>query len=135
MASILVLEDMEERVELLQRVYFLDPVVWAKTVKEFIHHYELAVFDLLVLDHDLGGPWEGSKDEDDQCGLDAVDYLVQALKQREQSTMPYILIWSVNPAGAQAMQRTLRSNGIACSWIPFFEVKKFPNGILANLLP
>ena len=126
---ILVLEDMDVRVQWLTRMFPDVNVSWHDNVTaqkvisggysetEFMASLEAleAPPSLVILDHDLGSiqtPWvpEG---EDGLSGSDAAD--------RIQVTCP-ILIWSVNPDGAANMARTLANSGH--TWvdrIPFLE--------------
>lgn len=114
---IIVLEDMEVRVQWLTRMFSDVNVVWHDNVTGFRESLEglEAPPSLVILDHDLGStqtPWV-SEGADGLSGSDAA---------RELQVPCPVLIWSINPDGAQNMARTLANSGHArVRWIPFME--------------
>ncbi len=130
MARVLVLEDMAERVKLLYKVYFITEIDWTPSVSRFQDVYTNSEkpYDLLILDHDLGGPFFGSTDENGQTGQHAVDFLLM------HPALPPVLVWSINPTAAPLMVKRLQNEGHEATWIPFMNVKSTPALTLAQLL-
>ena len=127
----LILEDMEVRVDLIRKQVFFLKATWAKTVQEFKSIYEAdPTFDVIILDHDLGGPWYGSTDENDQNGQHAVDFLIA-----RNGKLPPILVWSINTVAAPNMVKSLQAHGHNAVWIPYMHVMKSPVMTFAQLLP
>ena len=129
MARILVLEDMRERVDYLRTICFKDEILHTYTVKHFIEEFEAqeGEFDLIILDHDLGGPFFDSADKYEQTGQHAVDYLVH------QEKRPPVLVWSVNPTGAPMMRKRLERAGYKTDWRPFYDVQAHPEYLAAMM--
>ncbi len=66
------------------------------------------VFDLALLDHDLG--------EDPRTGYDVALAIIAMPSDRRPREA---IVHSHNPNGAERMRDLLRSAGIKCDWIPF----------------
>jgi hypothetical protein len=130
MARVLVLEDMETRVDLLRKVYLITKIDWATSVDRFQDVYTNSTepYDLLILDHDLGGPFYGSTDKNNQTGQHAVDFLLM------QPALPPVLVWSVNPVAAPLMAKRLQNEGHDATWIPFIQLKGTPALTISKLL-
>lgn len=115
---IVVLEDMDVRVQWLMRMFPDTNVRWAETVTDF--HEAIAeagdALQLVILDHDLGPGSLVSEDADGYTGMDAATDL--------RTTAP-VIVWSINPVGAPAMVDTLIESGHDAVWISFWE-KHFP---------
>ena len=128
MASILVLEDMIERITWLEQACALlnVKIIWEKTVKGFLRVLESAEASeirVIILDHDLGAmTFEDSSildsnstfpvDEDGSTGMTAVNEM-KGLKD-----VP-VVVWSINPPASQQMVQKLLENGYAAASLPF----------------
>lgn len=115
---ILVLEDMEPRVTWLKSTFPDVEIIWEATVDGFISKLKLidvSRLALFLLDHDLGGPFEGSSDQTGKSGLDAVNEL------GPWSNVPAI-VWSINYTGAMNMVKTLNDHGFIVTHIPFHHL-------------
>lgn len=102
---ILVLEDDRLRVKWLRRVATC-PIVHVETVEDFLEFYEenKDKLKLIILDHDLGQM---------QSGYDAA--------KRIDSGVP-VVVWSVNPVGAENITKALRANRVQCLHLPFIGI-------------
>lgn len=114
---IALVEDMEVRVEWLAEKFPDADIVWATTVDEFFA--KLRVIDrsrlaLILLDHDLGGPFFGSAGADGKTGLHAAQGL-------EGWYDVAVIIWSINEDGAKEMLHTLNDFRVNAVWIPFLR--------------
>ena len=79
--KILVLDDSEERLKAFARKYCNETVIFARHAKEAIEYIKEAkasgeMFDVIFLDHDLGGQQMTWNEED--CGMTVVSYLVES---------------------------------------------------------
>lgn len=111
---ILILEDSKYRNDLFKHVY---------GGKCFIHMFENAwdaikalqafEYDIIFLDHDLGGYEMIEEDEVNGTGYDAA----KAINETENRGVP-VIIHSLNPYGAEKMQGVI---GKAAIRIPFGE--------------
>lgn len=100
--NILVLEDMEERVNWLRKTFRFGVTVYHETsVEGFKEKFEQleskGKLNIVILDHDLGGPFFDSSDKHGLTGTDAAKWLLT--KQRKPT-----IIWSVNPEGSKRMR-------------------------------
>lgn len=115
--TILVLEDMRERVDWLTAKFPNAKVIWTKQVGEFLQELtrtnpdELA---LVVLDHDIGGPFTGSTDTEGKTGMDAV-------RELEHTHGAPVIVWSINKDGWRLMVPTLIEKGVVAVSIPFLR--------------
>ena len=103
--NILVLEDMDARVEWLRKTFKFSTAIWHETTvkgfqEKFLELQKKRKLQLIILDHDLGGPWFDSKDADEQTGTDAAQWL------QSQPRVPTI-IWSINAEGSKRMRSYL----------------------------
>jgi hypothetical protein len=116
---LLILEDNQDRIEKFKILFKNQEASFVKTVREAI---ELVAwyrdFDILWLDHDLGGKiWEDSFKED--TGYHFVKWMVDNELQKKA----LIYIHSMNPVGANLMLNYLKDNGYDGSCIPFNLIK------------
>lgn len=114
----LVLEDCNFRIDYIQELRFFDTIVHHETVKGFSEAWENrdSAFDLLILDHDLGGDLMNSRDAEGKTGQHAVTFLC-----RQETKLPPILVWSCNPTGGDLMAKRLAEKGHRAYWIPYFR--------------
>ena len=105
-----VLEDSPERVEWLKEAFPDVRVVWAEEVNPFLQAVEKeeksGALKAIIMDHDLGF-YSRANDHDDEGydGSDAANFL--ELKNWDTP----ILIWSMNPSGANRMAAILKEKG------------------------
>jgi len=114
---IVVLEDMQERIDWLQDTFPDTGVIWVKSVKQLLDELKFVGKDnvaLILLDHDIGGQFAGSADEDGLTGFDAAKSLT------DWSDIP-VIIWSINPVGAKKMHDALSNDGFVVARIPFMD--------------
>jgi hypothetical protein len=119
---IVVLEDMQVRVDWLLGLVGNERVAWSETVSDFLPTVDAPT--LVILDHDLGGvpmtleeataPGPASRGRDGLTGLDAAE--------RMPVVSCPVLVWSVNPVRAPQMVATLRRRGMRALWAPFGTV-------------
>lgn len=128
---ILVLEDDIKRVDWLrQLLHFKCPhteITHVWDVFDFkVQWKEDSHYDLIILDHDLGLSWAGEgdlvpvadmSDKDGATGLDAAKFLADYA--REGKYVPFVVVWSWNPQGADMMVQTLREVAIPVVARPF----------------
>ena len=115
MTKTLFLDDSEERQEIAQKYFgkYWGDVTWAWTTKQAIQALKQSSYDLVFLDHDLGGEvFVDSKRED--SGMEVVRWIVQNKPQIDT-----IVIHSWNLPAAKNMELYLRDAGYAVSRTPF----------------
>lgn len=128
---VLVLEDMPDRIKQLNKWLegLAAELVWTKTVAEFRERLTEEPPALVILDHDLGAysdPGDGlivqrlniKDDQNGECGQDAA-------KAVPANYPAPVVVWSINPSGAQSMIATMRSKGVACEHVPFTTPNHF----------
>lgn len=114
---IVVLEDMRVRVDWLRESFPEAKIVWSETVADFISSFaglDQSRIAVILLDHDIGGPFYGSSDDEGKNGLDAARELMGV------QDVP-VIIWSINGDGSRAMQQELEGKGHTVAWIPFLK--------------
>jgi len=116
MKRVIVLEDMEHRVQWLQQVLRRSKakIVWKKDVESFIKASKKP-HDMAIFDHDLGIlPTGGYTTPLPLNGADAARLYDPEVK------VP-VLIWSVNPEGGKRIEQILLEKGIPAGLVPFFD--------------
>ena len=113
---IFILEDDQERVELFKEVLKNDELTIVDTAESAIELLNMLSFDLILLDHDLGGlQMVGTNNTN--TGSEVVRWMVM-----NQGDFPTIIVHSHNPPAAESMQNQLRDNGYTCHRIPFSKL-------------
>ena len=108
---ILVLEDMECRIDWLRDATKGHVVQWCKTVSALVAAQGTP--SLVILDHDLGdlGTANFSVGADGMTGLDAADCM--------PAVACPVLVWSMNPTRAPQMVQALQRRGMRATWAPY----------------
>lgn len=115
---ILVLEDNPIRQEKFKQLFRNQELCLVSNVEEAIDACLLNEFQILWLDHDLGGKiWEDSNEEN--TGYQFVKWLVDNENQKNA----LIYIHSLNPIGANRMLNYLKDNNYDGIWMPFNLLK------------
>lgn len=116
--NILVLEDDENRIIQFKERFFslfngknkdliIGVVEYARTAKEAIEFLKETIhYDIIFLDHDLGGRVFVSSD-DENTGSEVVRYLVENANQYANTRF---IIHSFNPIGAKSMLNNIKEN-------------------------
>lgn len=128
MSVVLVLEDMDHRVEWLrERLPSTAEIRHSNTVEGLLWWWH-AEPDLVILDHDLGGVptalGTGSADDNGHTGMDAA--------RRMPVVSCPVIVWSVNPLRAPEMVSELWQRRLTACWLPFGEPRLGPT--IANVL-
>lgn len=90
------------RIRILKRMMPRAQIVWVSTVGELREIVAQRIWDLVLLDHDL---------KHHESGTDAALFL--------EVDAP-IVVWSLNPEGAERMVKILRRRGqLVVGWLPF----------------
>ena len=113
---ILVLEDMDIRVQWLRKMFPATEIQWCSDVSSFQEVLRSRSPSVIILDHDLG---PGSVTSEDSGGLTGYD-AAKALR-----TNAPVLIWSVNMWGSNRMSSVLADNGVVHRALPFLS-NNFP---------
>ena len=110
------LEDNPERVEWLEGLCPEVEVTHVANIADFRRELPNGPWSLVVLDHDLGGPWVGP-DVNGETGWDAAEAVLSA----PEAVGP-VLVWSGNRAAARGMWWLLDESGwdveLAPAWEP-----------------
>jgi hypothetical protein len=113
--KILFLDDSEERINRFKAKFVHDYISISRTASEAISLLEKNSFDILFLDHDLGGKIYCPSDE--VSGYAVAEYV--ATKMNKNKLPSKIVIHSYNPSGAKNMLAILHKNGIQAIYEPF----------------
>lgn len=115
---ILVLEDNLERVKKMKQNWWGCTIDHVETVHEFEHMFDTKTYDIICLDHDLGGLTYVSSDSDVPTGYHAACYMADVKDKKPKDYDPFVAIHSFNPEGAQRIWHVLRKVGYRASKIP-----------------
>ena len=124
MASIFILEDTTERIEEFKNIFknHLDNVYIATNYEEALSLLSSIPFDILFLDHDLGGNqivtkdnWEKFLETEEKSGSDVARWLIENI-----TNSPLIVVHSYNPYGAKNMLDILTKAGFQVILAPFY---------------
>lgn len=113
---ILFLDDDEFRHKAITRTCIGHELVRVYTVPEFVSALGDGPYDVIFLDHDLGGKQMVESDGEEETGYHAALAIIDlsiALRPK------MVVIHSYNPVGAEIMCRKLIENGISAYKIPF----------------
>jgi len=113
--KILFLDDSEERHDAAKKwhdVYWED-VTWCWTAKEAIDALKNKEFDIVFLDHDLGGEHFVNSERED-CGMEVVRWIMQ-----NEPVIELIVVHSWNIPAAKRMTENLLDSGYSVSVSPF----------------
>ena len=108
---VLFLDDYSERYERMVQV--CPDAVHAKTVAETIALLRTLTWDVVCLDHDLGGEMFADPSRPD-CGMAVVRWMVE-----NRPAVGRVIVHSANFESAPIMRDTLAAAGYAVEWIPF----------------
>lgn len=109
--KILVLEDNQNRIEIFKKKFVSDDVFYVEHANDAIELLKNNVFDLICLDHDLGGK-EMIWDKED-CGMTVADYIC------DNPVDSRIVIHSFNTQRALLMKTILANS----EYIPGFWLR------------
>ncbi len=110
--NLLFLDDAVERHEKARKAFIGISITHVRTAWEAIEALKRERFDIVSLDHDLGGRVMVMSDEEagpDGCGLDVAKFIVS---MRSEDRPARVYIHSMNPVGGENMARVLASVGI-----------------------
>ncbi len=110
---ILFLDDDPERAQIFQGMY--PQAHWVQTVEDCVDHLDRP-WDLVYLDHDLGGEKFVDLSRDD-CGMAVVRWLTQT--QRPHLKQTRFIVHSHNSQAAQIMVMQLEASGYRADATPF----------------
>lgn len=108
MARVFILEDDPIRIEQFREAGLSQELTVAESVDEAKQVYIPGSYDLLLLDHDLGGQ-QMVESENPNTGAEFCKWVVEAEKGIEND--PVVVVHSYNPQGAQTMRNTLYDDG------------------------
>lgn len=120
MRNVLFLDDNENRIETAKNEYGIvgtSHVVITRTAQQTIDYLNKASFDLVSLDHDLGGETYVDSGRED-CGMEVVRWIVA-----NRPKITRFIIHSYNAPAAQEMVLKLRDAGYLAQHIPFSVVQ------------
>lgn len=89
-------------------------VVQVKTAEEAIKMLTREDFDLVCLDHDLGGRTFVDSNDSEGTGYTVAKAIVENKRRPRQ-----VVVHSFNPVGSERIERKLRAAGIAVIRAPF----------------
>jgi len=112
--KIFVLEDNEIRIDFFKKICAACTLVIATNAEEAIKLLKQNEYDIILLDHDLGGEIYVNSNEQN-TGFQVVKYMI--LNKLQQNS--YIIIHSMNYIGAKLMLQNLLTNGYEAEIIPF----------------
>jgi len=116
--KIFVLEDDTIRIEKFELLFKNQQLRIVQNVEDAITSCLSDEFQIMWLDHDLGGRiWTDSNEEN--TGYQFVKWLIENQKQKNA----LIYIHSMNPIGANKMLNLLLDNKYDGIWIPFNLIK------------
>ena len=108
----LFLDDMEERASLFSKLYGSEKTIFVTTAQEAILALERSEFDLVSLDHDLGGQvYQSSKEEN--CGMEVVRWIVE-----HKPKIDHIVVHSWNVPASLRMASALSQVGYNVERVP-----------------
>lgn len=113
--NILIVEDQEERNKVFRMMFKGDELYITDRPKKAIELLNSVEFDLILLDHDLGGVERGYLDTDDEES----GYQVAVAIPNTMNKCTTILVHSWNPHGAKMMHDHLLDSGCNSTKIPF----------------
>jgi CheY-like chemotaxis protein len=111
--KILFLDDDEERHEYAATALIGHEVVHVRTADEAITRLGRELFDVAMLDHDLGGTHYAPSDASSGYAVAC------AIEGRAVMTPARIIVHSFNAAGARRMVAALHAANVAVAWAPF----------------
>jgi CheY-like chemotaxis protein len=110
-------DDTERRTPVFRANLIGHELVFAETAAQAIKILGMREFDLIFLDHDLGGQqWVDPNDKN--TGSEVTRWMVE-----EMSKCPTVIIHSLNSPAAQAMKHRLLNNGFDAHYIPWIDLK------------
>ena len=116
---ILILEDSQERIDVFTDALCFDSheIIIVETAEDAITYLEKDEFDLLMLDHDLGG----------ECYVDTAEKntgseVVRWLTNSGYRSSPVIIVHSMNEPAARSMEHALAYDGFEVHRIPFVQM-------------
>jgi response regulator of citrate/malate metabolism len=114
--KVFILEDDPNRMKTLRGVLISHEIVWSDTVDKAKELFDKEKpFDLILLDHDLGG--EIFVDSElPNTGFQFVKFLAE---NKEAINNAQIILHTMNRPGAERMHHHLKDNGILGFMIPF----------------
>ena len=112
--NILILEDDNTRIKIFKDKYFGHNLTCTKSSKECIEHLKDTSWDILFLDHDLGGEIMVEPGEK-ETGTDVAIFL----NQNESCIPPLVVIHSLNPVGSKRMLEMIPNS----TYVPFHIIK------------
>lgn len=101
MTKIFLLEDSESRIDWFKQTFGDDNVVYSKNPEESLEYLKNSHFDIIFLDHDLGGAYTPGEYGD---GID----LAKKMVEEEIHINTPIIVHSLNPVGAENIAKTLQ---------------------------
>lgn len=113
--SIFILDDSEERIEHFSRAFVGKEFHWAKKVKDALDKLRNNEYNLIFLDHDLGGEYTCGTDGD---GIDVAKVMAAEKLQQDAE----IWLHSCNSVGRQNMYNTLSSTHAKLHLCPFHNL-------------
>lgn len=129
--NVLVLEDDESRIKKFMQ--YIPNVTITTTAKECIEQLEKSNFDIVFLDHDLGGEVFVNSSNND-TGMEVVRWLCshKLSKNTMELYNTLFLIHSLNLVAVENMGIKLQECGYSAKRIPFITID-FGNNFLINL--
>jgi CheY-like chemotaxis protein len=109
--KVLFLDDYAERYERMAQV--CSDAVHVTTAPEMINLLQTTQWDVVCLDHDLGGEMFVDSSRPD-CGMAVVRWMVE-----HRPTVGRVIVHSANFESAPLMCAALAAAGYAVEWIPF----------------
>jgi CheY-like chemotaxis protein len=114
--KIFILEDDPDRMEVFHLQLAGHEIVHADTAQKAIRILDTQGFDLILLDHDLGG-MQMMPNTDTNTGSEVVRWMLTGMQK-----FPTVIVHSHNPDGGKAMHRDLLAHGVDCHFIPFAKL-------------
>jgi CheY-like chemotaxis protein len=109
----LFLDDMEARIEGFVKMHGTKDVVITRTAQETIEALEKHKFDLVSLDHDLGGR-QFQPSHEENCGMGVVRWILE-----NKPEIKHIVVHSWNIPAAMRMAHQLYDAGYSVEMKPF----------------
>lgn len=114
--KVFILEDDENRISEFRKWFAIDELVVTDTATEAREVLSSEEFDLILLDHDLGGEQMVDPSETDNTGT----VVASACQEWKSSKGTPIIVHSCNPSGAKRMAESLQDAAFSnVSRIPF----------------
>lgn len=121
MMKILILEDNPERMKYFKEKFKNNAdIIHTEYSETAITYLKQVEFDIVFLDHDLGGKqmdWE-----EENCGMNVVDWLVENIGNLKYN--PEIIIHSFNFVRSEIMLDKLLKSGYTARYIPGYWLDK-----------